>query len=335
MMMIRRCLSSSSEHELFDKVLIANRGEIVQRVVRTCRRLGIKTVSIYSTADSIAPFVDYADESVCIGPAPVDKSYLNVEKVFEAIQSTGAKAVHPGYGFLSENAAFCRDIENLGVKFLGPPVRAIQVLGDKLESKKLAIEAGVTTVPGHDDPIESVEQALQLIHDGIIPYPVLLKALAGGGGKGMRVCYNDQDIREAWKVSKAEAIKFFKDDRLLLEKFIEEPHHIEFQVMAAPNPSTGIVDVAVFPERECSIQRRNQKIIEETPSALLSESTRLAMAEQVRKLCQAVGYESAGTCEFLVDKNQQFYFLEMNTRLQVEHPVSEAVTGTDLVEASK
>jgi propionyl-CoA carboxylase alpha chain len=209
---------------------------------------------------------------------------------------------------------------------------SVQSLGDKLESKEIAIQAGVSAIPGYKGTVESVEQALQLCNDGTIPYPVLLKAAAGGGGKGMRVCYNDQDIREAWTVAKAESIKFFKDDRLLIEKFIVDPHHIEFQVMAAPNQNGG-TDVAVFPERECSIQRRNQKVIEETPSLLLTEETRLKMAEQVRRLCQVVGYQSAGTVEFLVDENQEFYFLEMNTRLQVEHPITEAVTGVDLVEA--
>jgi len=237
-----------------------------------------------------------------------------------------------GYGFLSENASFCEAVSEKAV-FLGPSPQAIRQLGDKLESKKLALEAGVHVVPGYEDVVETVEQALELSNGELGGYPVLLKAAAGGGGKGMRVCWSDQDIREAWSVSKAEALKFFMDDRLLIEKFIERPHHIEFQVISALN-SSGDVDVVVFPERECSIQRRNQKIIEETPSVLLHESTRLEMAEQVRRLCRLVKYESAGTVEFLVDEKQHFYFLEMNTRLQVEHPVTEAVCNdVDLVKA--
>lgn len=327
-----------TEHpHLFDKVLIANRGEIAIRVMRSCRALGIRTVAVYSTVDAGAPFVQYADEAVCLGPANASDSYLNVDAVLRAIQQTGANAVHPGYGFLSENAHFAQSVGDLGAVFLGPPVNAIQKLGDKLESKRLAIEAGVDTIPGYDDgPVETVEHALQLCNE-VIPYPVLLKAANGGGGKGMRVCYNDTDIREAWTVAKAEALKFFADDRLLLEKFVVNPHHIEFQVMAAQNPNDPsqnlLTDVAVFPERECSIQRRNQKVIEESPSVLLHNDTRLRMAEQVRRLCQTVGYQSAGTVEFLVDQNQNFFFLEMNTRLQVEHPITEAITGTDLVEA--
>ena len=237
-----------------------------------------------------------------------------------------------GYGFLSENAAFCRSVQKAGAAFLGPPDYAITKLGDKLESKDIALKAGVNVVPGYDGTVESLEQALELCND-MIGYPVLLKALAGGGGKGMRVCYNDKDIKEAWVIAKSEAIKFFSDDRLLLEKFIEKPHHIEFQVMSAPSKDGNSTDVAVFPERECSIQRRNQKIIEETPSCLLTQSTREAMAAQVRKLCQVVGYQSAGTVEFLVDEEQNFFFLEMNTRLQVEHPVTEAISGIDLVKA--
>lgn len=228
---------------------------------------------------------------------------------------------------------FCKSVSEKGV-FLGPTANAIHLLGDKIESKRIALEAGVSVVPGYDGVVESFEQALKIAHNDLGGYPVLLKAAAGGGGKGMRTCYSDQDLKEAWGLAKSEALKFFKDDRLLIEKFIERPHHIEFQVMAAPSADGKGTDVVVFPERECSIQRRNQKVIEETPSCLLSHETRLAMAEQVRKLCQAVNYQSAGTCEFLVDENQNFYFLEMNTRLQVEHPVSEAVCGgVDLVKA--
>jgi propionyl-CoA carboxylase alpha chain len=296
--------------------------------------MGIPTVAIYSTADANAPFVQYADEAICIGGPNASDSYLNIPAVLHAMESTQATAVHPGYGFLSENAHFARAVTEMGAVFLGPPVTAIEQLGDKLQSKKLAIQAQVDTIPGYDDgPVETVEQALQLCHE-VIPYPVLLKAANGGGGKGMRVCHNDTDIREAWTVAKAEALKFFADDRLLLEKYVVEPHHIEFQVMAAPDPTDpSVTQVAVFPERECSIQRRNQKVIEESPSVLLRPETRLHMADQVRRLCQTVGYRSAGTVEFLVDAQQNVFFLEMNTRLQVEHPITEAITGMDLVEA--
>ncbi|KAL7569669.1 hypothetical protein ACA910_008323 [Epithemia clementina (nom. ined.)] len=322
----------------FDKVLIANRGEIVQRVVRTCRELGIQTVAVYSTADAQAPFVQEADEAVCLGPAPASQSYLNTQAILRTIHDTGAQAVHPGYGFLSENANFAKIIAENNAVWLGPPARAISQMGDKLASKLIAHKAGVTIVPGHETPMESLEQAMQLCEDGIVPYPVLLKAAAGGGGKGMRVCFNSQDLKEAWNVSKAESLQFFGDDRLLLEKYIENPHHIEFQVMCSPSPppsssdgnaaaTTTTTDVVVFPERECSIQRRNQKIIEESPSMLLTEETRNTMIEQVVRLCQTVGYESAGTLEFLVDEQQNFYFLEMNTRLQVEHCVSEEAVG--------
>ena len=319
---------------LFEKVLIANRGEIAERVIRTCRALDIQSVAVYSTADSNAPFVRAADEAICIGPPNANESYLNMDHVLNAIQTTGSQAVHPGYGFFSENARFCEAVQNMGVVFLGPPVHAIEQLGDKLQSKKLAISANVDTIPGYDDgPVETIDHALQLCHS-VVPYPVLLKAANGGGGKGMRVCYNDTDLREAWTVAKGEALKFFGDDRLLLEKFVERPHHIEFQVMAAPNTENkDETDVVVFPERECSIQRRNQKVIEESPSILLHQETRLRMADQARRLCKAVGYQSAGTVEFLVDEEQNFFFLEMNTRLQVEHPITEAITGTDLVEA--
>ena len=315
----------------FDKVLIANRGEISQRVARTCRQLGIQSVAIYSTADAKAPFVQEADEAICIGPADSSASYLNVPRVLQAIQETGAQAVHPGYGFLSENAEFCHAIEAVGVKWLGPPVSAIHDMGDKIQSKVIAEKAGVNIIPGYDGTIDSIDQAIEVSHQ--LGYPVLVKAAAGGGGKGMRTCYNDKDVKEAYPMAKAEAKKFFSDDRLLIEKYIENPHHIEFQVLCSP-PAGGKLEkpedlqVVVFPERECSIQRRNQKVIEESPSCLLTDETRLKMAEQVKKLCQTVGYVSAGTVEWLVDEKQNFYFLEMNTRLQVEHPISESVTGT-------
>jgi propionyl-CoA carboxylase alpha chain len=337
----------------FEKVLIANRGEIVSRVIRTCRRLDIPTVAIYSTGDGVAsPFVQAADESICIGPATAYLSYLNANNVLAAIVQSGATAVHPGYGFFSENAAFCQQVQDLQlsqpdafngkshVSWLGPPPHAIRDMGDKLASKDIAVKAGVSIVPGHDKPVESLEEALALCSDAFpdngLTYPVLLKAAAGGGGKGMRTCYNEQDLRDAWTVSKAESLNFFNDDRLLLEKYIEKPHHIEFQVLAYPAKNSTTTEVVVFPERECSIQRRNQKVLEESPSPLLTHETRQKMAEQVQRLCQATRYESAGTVEFLVDDaTQDFYFLEMNTRLQVEHPVTEAVCGphVDLVKA--
>jgi propionyl-CoA carboxylase alpha chain len=318
----------------FDKVLIANRGEISQRVVKTCKELGIKTVAIYSTADAKAPFVQAADEAICIGPADSSASYLNVERVLQAIRDTGAQAVHPGYGFLSENADFCKSIQGEGVAWLGPPISAIHDMGDKIQSKVIAAAAGVSIIPGYDGTINSLEHAYEVANQ--VGYPVLVKAAAGGGGKGMRTCYNDKEIKEAYPMAKSEAKKFFSDDRLLIEKYIENPHHIEFQVLCSPPPGGKLekpedLEVVVFPERECSIQRRNQKVIEESPSCLLTEETRLKMAAQTKMLCQKVGYVSAGTVEWLVDENQNFYFLEMNTRLQVEHPITEAITGVDLV----
>lgn len=330
----RRFLSQNTASPPFKKVLIANRGEISQRVAKTCKDLGIKTVAIYSTADAKAAFVKAADEAVCVGPADSSKSYLNVPKVLEVIRETGAEAVHPGYGFLSENSDFCNTIESQGVAWLGPGVSAIQDMGDKIRSKEIAEEAGVSIIPGYDGSIDSLEHCLKVSND--IGYPVLVKAAAGGGGKGMRTCYSDQEVKEAYPMAKSEALKFFADDRLLVEKYIENPHHIEFQVICSPPPGGKLekpedLQVVVFPERECSIQRRNQKIIEESPSCLLTEETRLKMVDQVKQLCQKVGYVSAGTVEWLVDENQNFYFLEMNTRLQVEHPVTEAVSGIDLV----
>lgn len=330
----RKLLSSARTEPPFRKVLIANRGEISQRVAKTCKDLGIKTVAIYSTADAKAPFVQAADEAVCVGPADSSKSYLNVPRVLEVIRETGAEAVHPGYGFLSENSDFCRAIEAEGVAWLGPGTYAIQEMGDKIRSKEIAEEAGVSIIPGYEGEITSLEHAIEVAND--IGYPVLVKAAAGGGGKGMRTCYNKQEVQEAYPLAKAEALKFFADDRLLVEKYIENPHHIEFQVICSPPPGGKLekpedLQVVVFPERECSIQRRNQKIIEESPSCLLTEETRLKMVEQVKQLCQKVGYVSAGTLEWLVDEKQNFYFLEMNTRLQVEHPVTEAVAGVDLV----
>ncbi|KAL3910249.1 MAG: hypothetical protein SGILL_007766 [Bacillariaceae sp.] len=297
--------------------------------------MGIKTVAIYSTADAKAPFVKAADEAVCVGPADSSKSYLNVPRVLQAIRETGSQAVHPGYGFLSENGDFCHSIEAEGVRFLGPPVSAIRDMGDKIRSKEIAEAAGVNIIPGYDGEITSLEQCLEVSNQ--IGYPVLVKAAAGGGGKGMRTCYNDEEVKEAYPMAKSEAKKFFADDRLLVEKYIENPHHIEFQVLCSNPPGVETLEkpedlqVVVFPERECSIQRRNQKVVEESPSCLLTDETREKMAEQVKKLCQKVGYQSAGTVEWLVDEQQNFFFLEMNTRLQVEHPITEAVSGVDLV----
>ena len=329
-----RLFSASRANPPFSKVLIANRGEISQRVVKTCKDLGIKTVAIYSTADAKAPFVKTADEAICVGPAAASESYLNVPNVLKAIRDTGAEAVHPGYGFLSENADFCHSIEAEGVAWLGPPVHAIQEMGDKIRSKEIAEEAGVNIIPGYDGQIESVGHAIEV--SNTLGYPVLVKAAAGGGGKGMRTCYSEKEVRETYPLIKSEAKKFFADDRLLVEKYIENPHHIEFQVLCSPPPGGKLespqdLQVVVFHERECSIQRRNQKVVEESPSCLLTHETRLKMVEQVKKLCQKVGYVSAGTVEWLVDENQNFYFLEMNTRLQVEHPITEAVAGVDLV----
>ena len=329
------------------RVLVANRGEIVQRVQRTCNEYPdlFETVVVHSTADAKAPFVVEAKgETICIGPAAASESYLNVPKIMQVIKDTNAKMIHPGYGFLSENAGFAKTIAEAGCVWLGPSAHAITEMGDKLRSKEVALEAGVSIVPGYEGVLESVEQATQIVHDSI-GYPVLLKAAAGGGGKGMRVCRSDQDLKEAFPMAKSEAKSFFSDDRLLIEKYIDNPHHIEFQVLCSRRPGTTAVsgaapnpddfDVVVFPERECSIQRRNQKVIEESPSVLLKDETRNKMVEQVKQLCKTVGYESAGTIEFLVEApeggEQNFYFLEMNTRLQVEHPVSEAVCGVDLV----
>ena len=374
---------------LFRKVLIANRGEIAIRVARTCRRLGIPTVAVYATNDANSSHVRECDEAYCLGSAgAATTAYLDTDRILRAIEDTGADAVHPGYGFLSENASFAQAVidgidnstnhnsTNHSVAWLGPPPQAITDMGCKLRSKVIAKEAGVAIIPGGDDrhrgALESLEDALEVMqHDNDnnananrLRYPVLLKAAAGGGGKGMRVCYDDRELREAYPMAKSEGLKFFADDRLLLEQYLENPHHIEFQVVCSKSNTSSDsdsdnnnniserVDVAIFAERECSIQRRNQKVVEESPSCLLTTETRRKMMEQTTLLCQSVGYEGAGTVEWLVvnndkngngDKNdnendnkqqQQFYFLEMNTRLQVEHPITEAVSGNvDLVEA--
>jgi len=310
---------------MFQKILIANRGEIACRVIRTAKKMGIATVAVYSDADADALHVKMADEAVHIGPAPSSQSYIVIDSILEAIKKTGADAVHPGYGFLSENAVFAQALEKQGVAFIGPPVGAIQAMGDKITSKKLAAEAGVSTVPGHMGLIADAEEAVKIA--GEIGYPVMIKASAGGGGKGMRIAWNDGEAREGFQSSKNEAKASFGDDRIFIEKFVTQPRHIEIQVLGDTHGT-----VLYLGERECSIQRRNQKVIEEAPSPFLDEKTRRAMGEQAVALSKAVGYHSAGTVEFIVDGNRNFYFLEMNTRLQVEHPVTELITGIDLVE---
>jgi propionyl-CoA carboxylase alpha chain len=310
---------------MIKKILIANRGEIACRVIKTAKKMGIKTVAVYSDADREALHVRMADEAVHIGPAPSNQSYIVIEKILDAIRQTGADAVHPGYGFLSENSAFALALEEAGVAFIGPPVKAIEAMGDKITSKKLAKEAGVSTVPGHMDLIEDAEEAVKI--SAQIGYPVMIKASAGGGGKGMRIAWNDTEAREGFQASRNEAKSSFGDDRIFIEKFVDQPRHIEIQVLGDQHGTTLYLG-----ERECSIQRRNQKVIEEAPSPFLDEATRKAMGEQAVALAKAVGYFSAGTVEFIVDGNRNFYFLEMNTRLQVEHPVTELVTGIDIVE---
>ncbi|MFD0857684.1 acetyl-CoA carboxylase biotin carboxylase subunit [Roseovarius aquimarinus] len=310
---------------MFKKILIANRGEIACRVIKTARAMGIQTVAIYSDADRNALHVRMADEAVHIGPAPASESYIVIDKVMKAIKDTGAEAVHPGYGFLSENAKFAEALEAAGVAFIGPPKGAIEAMGDKITSKKLAQEAGVSTVPGYMGLIEDAEEAVKISNE--IGYPVMIKASAGGGGKGMRIAWNDEEARDGFQSSKNEAKSSFGDDRIFIEKFVTQPRHIEIQVLCDGH-GNGIY----LGERECSIQRRNQKVIEEAPSPFLDEETRAAMGKQAVALAQAVDYTSAGTVEFIVDGERNFYFLEMNTRLQVEHPVTELITGVDLVE---
>ncbi|MEY8880982.1 acetyl-CoA carboxylase biotin carboxylase subunit [Donghicola sp. XS_ASV15] len=310
---------------MIDKILIANRGEIACRVIKTAQKMGIKTVAIYSDADKNALHVSMADEAVHIGPPPANQSYIVIDKVMDAIRQTGANGVHPGYGFLSENSKFAEALEAEGVAFVGPPKGAIESMGDKITSKKIAQEAGVSTVPGYMGLIEDAEEAVKISND--IGYPVMIKASAGGGGKGMRIAWNDEEAREGFQSSKNEAANSFGDDRIFIEKFVTQPRHIEIQVLADKHGNCIYLG-----ERECSIQRRNQKVIEEAPSPFLDETTRKAMGEQACALAKAVGYASAGTVEFIVDGDKNFYFLEMNTRLQVEHPVTELITGVDLVE---
>ena len=310
---------------MFSKILIANRGEIACRVIKTARRMGIKTVAVYSEADAGALHVEMADEAVAIGPAPSAQSYLVIDKIVDACRKTGAQAVHPGYGFLSEKAAFCEALKAAGIAFIGPDVHAIGAMGDKIESKKLAQKAGVNMVPGHLDVIKDDAEAVKIARQ--IGYPVMIKASAGGGGKGMRIAHNDAEAKEGFRSATNEAKSSFADDRVFIEKYVTEPRHIEIQVMADAHGNCVYLN-----ERECSIQRRHQKVIEEAPSPFLDEATRKAMGEQAVALAKAVQYRSAGTVEFIVDKDRNFYFLEMNTRLQVEHPVTEMITGLDLVE---
>jgi len=310
---------------MFKKILIANRGEIACRVIKSARKMGIATVAIYSDADRNALHVKMADEAIHIGPPPANQSYIVIDKVMDAVRQSGAEAVHPGYGFLSENMKFAEALEAQGVSFVGPPSPAIESMGDKITSKKIAQEAGVTTVPGYMGLIADAEEAVKISNE--VGYPVMIKASAGGGGKGMRIAWNDNEAREGFQSSKNEAANSFGDDRIFIEKFVTQPRHIEIQVLADQHGNCVYLH-----ERECSIQRRNQKVIEEAPSPFLDEATRKAMGEQAVALAKAVGYTSAGTVEFIVDGDRNFYFLEMNTRLQVEHPVTELITGVDLVE---
>ena len=310
---------------MFKKILIANRGEIACRVIKTARKMGIQTVAVYSDADKNALHVEMADEAIHIGPPPANQSYIVIDKIMAAIKDSGAEAVHPGYGFLSENPKFAEALDAAGVAFIGPPKGAIEAMGDKITSKKIAQEADVSTVPGYMGLIEDAEEAVKI--SGQIGYPVMIKASAGGGGKGMRIAWNDEEAREGFQSSKNEAANSFGDDRIFIEKFVTQPRHIEIQVLADQHGNCIYLG-----ERECSIQRRNQKVIEEAPSPFLDEATRKAMGEQSCALAKAVGYASAGTVEFIVDGDRNFYFLEMNTRLQVEHPVTELITGVDLVE---
>jgi propionyl-CoA carboxylase alpha chain len=313
------------DRNMFKKILIANRGEIACRVIKTARKMGIATVAVYSEADRDARHVELADESVLLGPAPSRESYLVADKIIAACKATGAEAVHPGYGFLSENEAFARRVEEEGIVFIGPKHASIAAMGDKIASKKLAAEAKVNTIPGWNAAIATPEQAVKIARD--IGYPVMIKASAGGGGKGLRVAFDDKEAHDGFSSCRNEAKNSFGDDRVFIEKFVESPRHIEIQVLGDARGN-----VVYLNERECSIQRRHQKVIEEAPSPFISEATRQAMGEQAVALAKAVNYQSAGTVEFVVGRDQSFYFLEMNTRLQVEHPVTECITGLDLVE---
>jgi len=308
----------------FGKILVANRGEIACRIIRTARKMGIKTVAVHSVADANSLFVKMADEKINIGPPAARESYLVVEKILKAVRDTGAEAVHPGYGFLSENTGFVAELEKAGVTFIGPNSVAIKEMGDKIASKKLANDAKVNCIPGFDGVVEDAEHCVTLANQ--IGYPVMIKASAGGGGKGMRVANSDTEVREAFHLCSEEGAASFGDDRMLIEKFVDQPRHVEIQVLGDKHGNAIHLN-----ERECSIQRRNQKVIEEAPSPFLDPDTRAAMGEQAVQLAKAIGYDSAGTVEFLVDGSKNFYFLEMNTRLQVEHPITECITGVDLV----
>src|ERR1043166_3173197 len=310
---------------MFKRILIANRGEIACRIIKSARRMGIETVAVYSEADRDALHVEMADQTVLIGPPPAAQSYLLIEKIVAACKESGAEAVHPGYGFLAEREAFPRALEAAGIVFIGPNPKAIAAMGDKIESKKAAAKANVSTVPGHLGVIENDKQAVKIADE--IGYPVMIKASAGGGGKGMRIAHSAREVAEGFARSKSEAKSSFGDDRMFIEKFIVNPRHIEIQVLGDKHDN-----VVYLGERECSIQRRNQKVIEEAPSPLLDEATRKKMGEQAVALAKAVGYDSAGTVEFVAGQDKSLFFLEMNTRLQVEHPVTELVTGIDLVE---
>jgi propionyl-CoA carboxylase alpha chain len=311
--------------KMFTKILIANRGEIACRVMSTAKKMGIKTVAVYSEADKEARHVQLADEAVCIGPAPSRESYLLIDRIIQACKDTGAQAVHPGYGFLSENEQFAKRCEEAGIVFIGPKYQSIAAMGDKIASKKLAIEAKVNTIPGHNEAIATSDEAVKIAQG--IGYPVMIKASAGGGGKGLRVAFNDKEAAEGFAACKTEAMSSFGDDRIFIEKFVEGPRHIEIQVLG---DSHG--NVVYLNERDCSIQRRHQKVIEEAPSPFIDPATRKAMGKQAVALAKAVNYQSAGTVEFVVGRDKSFFFLEMNTRLQVEHPVTESITGLDLVE---
>ena len=310
---------------MFEKILIANRGEIACRVMRSAKRMGIATVAVYSDADARALHVKMADEAVAIGAPPSSESYLVGQKIIDACLATGAQAVHPGYGFLSENAAFATALAEAGIQFIGPGVEAITAMGDKIAAKRVADAAGVNTIPGSNGEVASVDDAVSIANQ--IGYPVMIKASAGGGGKGMRIARNDEQARDGFERARSEAVSSFGDDRLFIEKYVDEPRHIEIQVLA-----DGAGNIVHLGERECSIQRRHQKVIEEAPSPFVDAPMRAAMGEQAVALARAVNYQSAGTVEFIVDAARNFYFLEMNTRLQVEHPVTELVTGCDLVE---
>jgi propionyl-CoA carboxylase alpha chain len=310
---------------LFEKLLIANRGEIACRVIRSAKKLGIKTVAVFSDADRDAPHTLMADQSVHIGGSPSAESYLLVDRIIDACRRTGADAVHPGYGFLSEKSALVSGLDQAGIAFVGPPAKAIEVMGDKIASKALAESAGVPTIPGFNEVLADAQDAVS--RAGQIGYPVMLKASAGGGGKGMRIAWNDDECREGFERASNEARSSFSDDRVFIEKFVSQPRHIEIQVLADQHGNRIHLN-----ERECSIQRRHQKVVEEAPSLFVDEALRAEMGAQALVLAEAVGYTSAGTVEFIVDADRNFYFLEMNTRLQVEHPVTELITGIDLVE---